>query len=148
MKNKILTFFCLLFFSLNAYAQRTDGTALSPILEQAMPLIQKLEQNNYEIVRLEFDILKNEKETHRKLFTEWEYGIIAFGEPDRVNDIDLEIYQQSGEDWVMVAKDTKEKGAAASINFTPNNDGTYKIKIKGYDFAENGSHYGLIIYHE
>ncbi len=143
---KLLTLFSVLFTQL-VWAQRNDGTSVMPIMQTAATAIEKIENSNNEIVRIEFDILKDEKSSYRSLYSQWNYGILAFGESDRVEDIDIELYRQTGDSWTLVKKDT-DVASVASMTFKPVYDGNYKIVIKGYRFSSGGSHYGLIIFHE
>ena len=56
------------------------GTSMEPILAAAKPLVDEIEGGDYEIVRMEYDLIFSEKSTYRTLFDGWTYGIAAFGD--------------------------------------------------------------------
>lgn len=147
MKNFSLWVFTL-FFSLSNYAQSDDGKSMKPILEDALPIINTVEKKGYEIVRIEFDIIKDEKVTYRQLYEGWEYGVYAFGDY-RIEDMDVEVYKEVGGNWKLVVEDSDESSTAL-VNVKPLYTGNYKIVVKAAKFASGykGGHYGLLIFHE
>lgn len=138
----------LLFTAEIAFAQKDDGRTMIPILTDAVDYIDKVEGAGNEIVRMEFDILKDEKETFRYLYEGWTYGICAFGDY-RLEDIDIQVYKDVDDTWSLITKDEDASGVAI-VKVKPVNSGMYKIVVKAYKFAygESGCHYGLIIFHE
>jgi len=138
----------LLLIARFAFSQTDDGRSMSPILKAAIPNIELVESKGLEIVRMEYDILKDQKETYRYLYEGWTYGVWAFGDY-RVEDIDVEVYKQVGNEWSLIAND-KDASSNAVVTVKPLYTGMYKIVVKGYKFAPgaNGCHYGLLIFHE
>lgn len=132
----------------NLKAQNDDGRTMGPIIRDAIPIIEKIESDGMEIVRMEYDILKDEKTTYRFMQEGWTYRVFAFGDY-RVKDIDVEVYKKVGEDWSLVNKDN-DASSAALVTIKPFYTGMYMIKVKGYKYisGSNGCHYGLIIFHE
>ncbi|MEP7127253.1 MAG: hypothetical protein ABI729_00235, partial [Chitinophagales bacterium] len=63
--------FTMFFIVAIAFAQKDDGRTMIPILTDAVDYIDKVEGAGNEIVRMEFDILKDEKETFRYLYEGW-----------------------------------------------------------------------------
>lgn len=129
-------------------AQNIDIT-MEPILNAAEPWVQYLEgELEQEIVRMEFDIITSSKDTFRSLSSNWNYGILAFGD-FRIKDIDIRLYKWEYDEWRLVEKDNSND-SSAFIYIKPNEDGNYKITIKAYSFEEGyrAGHYGLIIFHE
>ena len=154
MKLNVFLFFILLFSTLT-FAQRQyarldndRGTSMEPILARAEPLIEKIEKENFEIVRMEFDIISTEKVTYRTLYKDWEYGIVAFGDY-RIKDIDVAIYEKVRGKWKLVKKDA-ENDDEAMVTIKPYKDGEHKIEISVYKYNKDYSvgHYGLLIIHE
>ena len=154
MKLNVFLFFILL-FSTHTFAQREyarldndRGTSMEPILARAEPLIEKIEKENFEIVRMEFDIISTEKETYRMLYKDWEYGIVAFGDY-RIKDIDVAIYEKVRGKWKLVEKDA-ENDDEAMVTIKPYKDGEHKIEISVYKYNKDYSvgHYGLLVIHE
>jgi len=154
MKLNIFLFFILLFSTLT-FAQREyarldndRGTSMEPILARAEPLIDKIEKEGLEIVRMEFDIISTEKDTYRMLYKDWEYGIVAFGDY-RIKDIDVAVYEKVREKWKLVEKDA-ENDDEAMVSIKPYKDGEYMIEISVYKYNRNYKvgHYGLLVVHE
>jgi len=154
MKLKLF-FLCILFFSTLVLAQREyarldnkQGTSMEPILARAEPLIEEIEEEGFEIVRMEFDIISTEKVTYRKLYKDWEYGIVAFGDY-RIKDIDVAVYEKVRGKWELVEKDA-ENDDEAMVSIKPYKDGEHKIEISVYKYKNDYSvgHYGLFILHE
>lgn len=132
----------------NAFSQRSS-TSMAPIMSKAEDLVQYLEREaDLEIVRMEYDILRNTKTTTRMLSSGWTYTIIAFGDY-RFRDIDVRVYKKVYGEWQLVESDN-DTNAVAIVNVTPQYDGEYLIEIKAYSFEPgyDVGHYGLIIAHE
>ena len=154
MKLKFLFLFMLCFCTLTlaqrqyARLDNSRGTSMEPILARAEPLIEKIEKEDFEIVRMEFDIISTEKETYRMLYKDWEYGIVAFGDY-RIKDIDVAVYEKVRGKWKLVEKDA-ENDDEAMVTIKPYRDGEYKIEISVYKYNRDYSvgHYGLLIIHE
>lgn len=148
-------FTLILILSIESYGQREyamldneRGTSMEPILARAEPLIEEIENEGMEIVRMEFDIISTEKETYRTLYKDWTYGIVAFGDY-WVRDIDIAVYEDVRGRWKLVEKDA-ENDDEAMVTIKPGRNQEYKIKISVYQFKRDYTveHYGLIILHE
>ena len=154
MKIKLFFLF-ILFFSTLVLAQREyarldndRGTSMEPILARAEPLIEEIEAEGFEIVRMEYDIISTEKETYRMLYKDWEYGIVAFGDY-RIKDIDVAVYEKVRGKWKLFEKDA-ENDDEAMVTIKPYKDGEHKIEISVFKYNKDYSvgHYGLLILHE
>ena len=155
MTRKLLTAFLCIFISGVSLAQKDfsyldneKGTSMEPILAAAKPLVEKIEDGGYEIVRMEYDLIFTEKSTYRTLFDGWTYGIAAFGDY-RINDIDISVYVKSRGDWKLIEEDA-ENDDVATVSIKPRSAEEYKIVISVYKFNRGYSvgHYGLMIFHE
>ncbi|MGD8305578.1 MAG: hypothetical protein PVF17_02905 [Ignavibacteria bacterium] len=131
-----------------SYLDNEKGTSMEPILAAAKPLVEEIEDGGYEIVRMEYDLVFDEKSTFRKLYDGWTYGIAAFGDY-RIKDIDVTVYRESRGRWEMVEEDA-ENDDVATVSIKPQRDEEYKIVISVYKFNPGYSvgHYGLMIFHE
>jgi hypothetical protein len=131
-----------------SYLDNEKGTSMEPILAAAKPLVEKIESENYEIVRMEYDLIFTEKSTYRILFDGWTYGIAAFGDY-RINDIDLSVYVKSRGEWKLIEEDA-ENDDVATVSIKPRIKEEYKIVISVYKFNKGYKvgHYGLMIFHE
>ncbi len=151
---KIFTFLLFLFIAGilwgqdYSYLDNNRGTSMEPILASADPLIKEIEDKDFEIVRMEFDIVKTKKTTYRNLYKGWTYGIAAFGDY-RIKDIDLTVYKEKKGRWVKIEEDAEDDDVA-TVSIKPRTDGKYKIVISVYEFNRGYGvgHYGLLIFHE
>ncbi len=131
-----------------SYLDNDKGTSMEPILARAEPLVKEIESDDYEIVRMEYDLIFTEKDTYRNLYEGWTYGIAAFGDY-RIKDIDVTVYKQSRGEWKKVVEDA-ENDDVATVSIKPRQNEEYKIVISVYKFNKdyNVGHYGLIVFHE
>ena len=131
-----------------SYLDNENGTSMEPIMAAAKPLVEEIEGGNYEIVRMEYDLIFTEKSTYRTLFDGYTYGIVAFGDY-RIKDIDISVYVKSRGDWKLFEEDT-ENDDVATVSIKPRIKEEYKIVISVYKFNKDYSvgHYGLMIFHE
>lgn len=131
-----------------SYLDNKKGTSMEPILAAADPLVEKVEREGYEIVRMEYDLIFDKKSTFRNLYKGWTYGIAAFGDY-RIKDIDLTVYKERRGRWEKVEEDA-ENDDVATVSIKPRSDANYKIVISVYKFKKGYSvgHYGLLIFHE
>ena len=139
-----------MFFALTAaFMFGQSETSMAPILEEAVPIIETIEGEDLEIVRMEFDIIgEDTKATYRYLHEGWEYAIIAFGDY-RVKDMDVIVYKDVDGTWVEITKD-EDIDATAVVTVEPSYTAQYMIEIDCWEFEPGYSvaHYGLIICHE
>lgn len=145
---KGLLILVLLMLTNSAFAIREDVTMI-PILKKSLDIIDIVENDNeMEIVRIEFDIVTDSKETYRTLTSDYEYTIVAFGD-DRIKDIDVSLYRWNGEDWVLVKKDNDSKDIAV-VSYKPRETATYKVVVSAFQYYRGykAGHYGLIFFHE
>jgi hypothetical protein len=131
-----------------SYLDNEKGTSMEPILAAAKPLVEEIEKGDYEIVRMEYDLIFDKKSMFRNLHDGWTYGIAAFGDY-RIKDIDVTIYKKSRGTWKMVEEDA-ENDDVATVSIKPRQTEEYKIEISVYKFNKGYSvgHYGLMIFHE
>ena len=121
---------------------------MEPILARAELLVKEIESDDYEIVRMEYDLIFTEKDAYRNLYEGWTYGIAAFGDY-RIKDIDVTVYKQSRGEWKKIIEDA-ENDDVATVSVKPRQNEEYKIVISVYKFNKdyNVGHYGLIVFHE
>ena len=153
-RKMLIALVCVFTFSVSfaqkdlSYLDNEKGTSMEPILAAAKPLVEEIEGGDYEIVRMEYDLIFEEKSTYRILFDGWTYGIVAFGDY-RIKDIDVSVYVKSRGDWRLLEEDA-ENDDVATVSVKPRNKEEYKIVISVYKFNKGYSvgHYGLMIFHE
>ena len=131
-----------------SYLDNEKGTSMEPILAAAKPLVEEIEDGDYEIVRMEYDLIFGEKSTYRTLFDGWTYGIATFGDY-RIKDIDVSVYVKNKGKWKLFKEDA-ENDDVATVSIKPREKEEYKIVISVFKFNKGYSvgHYGLMIFHE
>lgn len=147
MKKQIILLFALV-CSINTFAQKEEVSMYS-ILENAGKYLNYIEREmGQEIVRMEFDIIRDSKQTFRTLTDDYTYGICAFGD-HRIKDIDIKVYKWVNEQWVLIEKD-EDSESVAVVTISPSTTADYKIVISAYSFEDGyeAGHYGLMIFHE
>jgi len=153
-RKMLIALVCVFTFSVSfaqkdlSYLDNEKGTSMEPILAAAKPLVEEIEGGDYEIVRMEYDLIFSEKSTYRTLFEGWTYGIAAFGDY-RIKDIDVSVYVKSRGNWKLIEEDA-ENDDVATVSIKPRIKEEYKIVISVYKFNKGYSvgHYGLMIFHE
>lgn len=142
--------FLFCFIALSVNAQSINGVKSYPLYKQGAKLVNELDVEGNEIVRIEYDLIFSSKETYRYLSPDWEYTIQGFADGG-VAQMDLKIYVYDDliDEWNLLKTDQME-GAAPYLTITPPESAQYKIEIIVTDFYEgyNVARYGLIFYHD
>ena len=66
--------------SFNASGQCINGTDSYPIYKKGAQLVSEFDEQGAEIVRIEYDLVFDTKESFRNLSEDWEYAIIGFAD--------------------------------------------------------------------
>jgi hypothetical protein len=139
-----------LFLTSTLSAQCINGTDSYPIYKQGASLVSDFDGQGLEIVKIEYDIVRDSKNTFSYLSPDWEYSIYVFGD-DGVKDIDLYLYEYDDllEEWDLVEEDIEESYDAL-IFFQPNEYAQYKIEVYVAEFYEGytAARYGLFFIHD
>lgn len=140
-----------LLLTLSVRAQYSEISTL-PILLQAAPIIEAIEDDYNTIVKMEFDLIfsKATKETFRQLATTRTYTFIAFGQEDRMDRVSIRLYQSVDGQWTLVAASQRYGPFSGIEAFTPTENAFYRVEIEAHNFIQpyTAGRYGLIIYHE
>lgn len=145
---RILLAFCFTVVSGFCQAQKEEFS-MKPIMTLALEYVKLIEMEyGKEIVRMEFDLVQNTKQSFRTLLDKYEYSIMVFGDA-RMKDIDVKVYKWVNNQWALIAKDQGNKDYAF-VTVKPAYSGEYKIEITAYKFQPGYDigHYGLIIFHD
>lgn len=133
------------------FAQTNDnnGKSMWPILNNMQTIIDTVEHRGFEIVRLEYDIVKTDSKASYRILTDvWTYRIGVIGDY-RSLDMDIEVYKQSDDGtYILISQDNKTE-SFAYVDITPTTTGWYKfvVKCSRFQAGYNSCHYGLIIFH-
>ncbi len=157
MKNKALLILSiiLIVFTQLLFAQAPDapldnesGTSMKPIINELDEIVDAMEAEGVEIVRMEFDILMTTKQSRRVLHSGYMYGIMIYGDY-RFKEIGLIIYKDVDGEWIKVKEGELEEGIVTAY-IEPSSKGEYLLEINAKEFVEgyNAGHYGLIILHD
>ena len=160
----------LLFFVLNIFAQQipsttnnsksktttkkdefkdnSKGTSMMPIIGDVISAVRYLEDSlKVEVVRIEYDIIKDRKASYRVLYKGWDYGIVAVGDY-RIKRLKLDAYKKVNNKWSIF--DTNERNSYLSLlTVSPEKDEEYAFDVSVLEFAEGytAAHYAIIYYH-
>jgi hypothetical protein len=151
MKTKFFLFLLVLvFIKTGANAQCINGTKSYPIYKTGAQLVDQFDNDNREVVRIEYDLVFTSKETTRNLSSDWEYTLVAFAD-DGVKDLDIRVsvYDDLLDKWTQVAEDNSvESYAIATVK--PPVDALYKVEVIVYQFNEGytAARYGLMFVHD
>ena len=131
-----------------SYLDNEKGISMEPILAAAKRLVEEIENKDFEIVRMEYDLIFDKKSTYRTLYEGWTYGIAAFGDY-RIKDVDITVYIERKGKWKKIEEDA-ENDDVATVSIKPRSDEEYKIVISVYKFNRDYSvgHYSLMIFYE
>ena len=140
----------LMVSSIHTYGQAYHGIKSYPIYKKGAQLVNGLDNENKEIVRIEYDIIFTNKTTYRTLTSDWEYTIVGFAD-EGVKDLNLELYEYDDliEKWSLVATSVPED-VYSIIAYRPSVTAQYKIEIIANEFHEGytAARYGLLIFHD
>lgn len=99
------------------YAQKEE-ISMSAIMTDAVDYIRLIEMEyGQEIVRMEFDIIHSTKQSIRTLTSDYEYGIVAFGDY-RIKDIDIKVYKKVNGQWTLISQD-EDTSSNAMVTISP-----------------------------
>lgn len=148
MIHTLVSLSLFLILGASASAQRDDGTSMRPIMLSTDRIVSALEEKNYEVVRIEMDIVAGAKETYRTLSDAWEYGAVAVAD-DRVEDLDIYVFKEVDGEWVEVTRDDTEDKIPA-VTMKPSSTAAYKFVVSVPKYVEGftAAHYALVIYHQ
>ncbi len=163
MNIKQIFYIGLLFLSFQIQAQKQNdklariqkengdnelGTSMIPVMNDAYPVLKYIEDSlKAEVVRVEYDLLFDSKDSFRPFFKGWNYGVCVVGDY-RINKIKLRLFRQEKDEWILV-KENDENGNIALSMVTAESDGMYRFEItaKGFVDGFTAGHYALIIFH-
>jgi len=156
MKRKItIIIFLFSCFWIQSYAQQEgklydnkEGSSMIPVIYELDTLVNIIEKNfTAEIVRMEFDIIRDTAFSFRNLFPGYRYGIFVYGDY-RIKEINVDIYKKEENNWTIINSGTIDNNTALAW-IEPEGPGFYSFRIYVKEFYENyiGGHYGILIFH-
>lgn len=138
------------FFYSGAVGQVVGGRSSKTIHDLGAEILVGLEEQDKEIVRMEYDIIFDEKESFRTLSEEWEYSIMAFADEGvKVLNISLWYYSDLDDTWNKVTETNSETNYAF-IHYKPSSSRSFRVVVKVDQFEEgfNIGRYGIFYLHD
>jgi hypothetical protein len=146
----------LFFVSFSSLAQsgseldNENGTSMMPIINTLNEVVKAIEENNVEIVHIEFDLVfsDNSKEIYRNLTKDYTYGFLAYGDY-RIAKIGIELYKETGKGWDYIQTGELSEGTMTLL-YDVKETARYKVVLRALQMNEdyNVGHYGLIVLHD
>ena len=140
---------------MHSYAQQEGmkydnkaGSSMMPIIYELDTLVNIIENDfKAEIVRMEFDIIRDTAISYRNMFPGYRYGIFVYGDY-RIKELNLSVFQKNGAKWENISTGTIDKNTSLAW-VEPKRPGLFTIKVYVNEFYGefNGGHYGILIFH-
>jgi hypothetical protein len=156
MKQLSLILISLFILSFAGFAQsereldNEKGTSMKPIISTLDQVVKSIEENNVEIVHIEFDMVfeNSSKEIYRNLTKDYSYGFLAYGDY-RIAKIGIELYKETNTGWDYIKTGELNQGTMTLL-YDVMETARYKIVLRALQMAEgyNVGHYGLIVLHD
>lgn len=108
----------------------------------AKEFVAEMEEMGYEIVHLDFNILTvndRKEDIRRNLDPDYEYTIAAYGDPEKIQSIQIELYESGDDDWELVKKGemVKNVSSASALYLVPEKYNNYLITVHAKEFESN-----------
>lgn len=156
MKQHYFLLITLFIFSFSVSAQsgseldNENGTSMMPIINTLNEVVKAIEENDVEIVHIEFDLVfsENPKEIYRNLTKDYSYGFLAYGDY-RIAKIGIELYKETDTGWDYIKAGELSEGTVTLLYEVTETD-RYKIVLRALQMNEgyNVGHYGLVVLHD
>ena len=148
---KIFKRFILFFLMSALLVVTTNGVTYAlvstvQVLKRVVIINAKIESEGYQVIFIQIDNIRKgiiDSQTY-PLKSGNKYGIIVVGDEDRIQDIDLKVYDQNGN---LVGKDNDSENIAM-VKVSPHKSQKYKISVSAYKMDHTDGFYGVIIYRE
>lgn len=139
-----------LVFHSGAIGQVVGGKSSKTIHDMGAQILAVLEGQDREVVRMEYDIIFDEKESFRALSEEWEYTIVAFADAGvKVLNVSLWYYSDLDDTWNKVIESNSDTNYAI-INYKPAVPGSFRAVVVVDQFTEGFTigRYGIFYLHD
>ncbi len=104
---KIFFTITLVFLTTLIFAQ---NNSIIPIFQQTADYIKLIEEKHKQnVVRLEYNAIKNSNSTYIELFDSVQYGVLVFGD-DNIKNLSLKISNLENNDWKNIVTQNGENG--------------------------------------
>ncbi len=134
--------------STDNFKDNSKGTSMLPIIGDALSAVRYLEDSlGVEVVRIEYDIIKDAKASYRTLYTGLSYGVVALGDY-RIKKIKLDAYKKVNDKWSIFDSNQRDSYLAI-LTVKPTKTEEYAFDVSVAEFAEGytAAHFAIIYYH-
>jgi len=131
-----------------SFVDNSAGTSMLPIIGDVISAVRYLEDSlGVEVVRIEYDIISDKKNSIRTLYQDYNYGIVAVGDY-RINKIKLDAYEMKGKKWKLLNSNARSSYLAL-LTIEPKETAEYSFDVIVEEFAKGytAGHYAIIYYH-
>ncbi|MEK7728996.1 MAG: hypothetical protein AAB354_11325 [candidate division KSB1 bacterium] len=125
-----------------AHAQVTTAN----VLTRVVAAVATIEKAKSQILFIQIDNLKNgstDSQTY-SLSAGSAYSVIAIGDEQRIQDLDLEVYDENNS---KVGEDSDAQNVA-KVTVRPRWSGTFTFAVSAYRMSHQDGFYGIIVYRE
>jgi len=130
------------------FKDNSKGTSMLPIIGDVISAVRYLEDSlNVEVVRIEYDIIKDKKASYRTLYTGLTYGVVAVGDY-RVKHIKLDAYKKVNGKWsIFDSNDRNSYLSLLTVKPTKTEEYAFDISVLEYAKTYTAAHFAVIYYH-
>lgn len=117
--------------------------SVTGVMKRALAAIEKLEGEEAQILFVQVDnISKGQLSTQTYTLDKGSrYAVIALGDEERIQDIDLVVVDEDGE---VAGKDSDDKNVAV-VQLQPKKKQVFKLAVKGYKMSRDDGFFGIVI---
>lgn len=113
------------------------------VLKRVSAVVEKLEGQGAQILFIQVDAIKQEQLSTQTYALQGgsTYAVVAVGDEDRIQDIDLAVVDEEGD---LAGKDTDDSNLAV-VKFKSTQSQTYKFGVKGYKMSKKDGFFAIVV---
>ncbi len=113
------------------------------VLKRVSAVVEKLEGQGAQILFIQVDAIKQEQLSTQTYALQGgsTYAVVAVGDEDRIQDIDLAVVDEEGD---LAGKDTDDSNLAV-VKFKSTASQTYKFGVKGYKMSKKDGFFAIVV---
>jgi len=145
MKKYLIALLLLLSAVIPTPSQTSTGTKYADsrklfreVMGAGSVMVSTMEKLDWEVVKIDMDLVGvgNDKQTIKKMSSNFSYIVSAVGQPSRIADLDLQVFYVGADgSTTLIASDNKIDNDP-TVSFQPPVSGTYMIVIKAAKMVE------------
>lgn len=113
------------------------------VLKRLSAVVEKLEGLGAQVLFIQVDAIKQEQLSTQTYALQGgsTYAVVAVGDEDRIQDIDLAVADEAGD---LAGKDTDDSNLAV-VKFKSSETQTYKFGVKGYKMNKKDGFFAIVV---